>query len=163
MSVIRCLNVCIEDYMDELMEYNNLVSVRIVTDKECVLAIVIFSDSRSENGCRPITRIAELGETVQNGVKAEQVQYNLKDIVYGARIGFHADVVVELWQIELVPVFSALHGFHVVGDWVSVFNYLVKLYHLDYRWGAGIVFLWAGWITDWIEHGVEIVRIRLVS
>lgn len=50
--------------MDEQMDYNNLVSVWVVTDKECVLTIVVFSDSGSENGCRLITRITELGKTV---------------------------------------------------------------------------------------------------
>ena len=50
--------------MDEQIEYNNLVSVRGVTDKECVLTIVVGSDSESETGCCPITRIPELGKMV---------------------------------------------------------------------------------------------------
>ena len=91
------------------------------------------------------------------------MQYNLKDIVHGARIGFHTNVAVQLWQIELVPVDFELHGIHVVGDWASVFNSRAELCHLEYRRGAGIVFLRAVWITDWTGHRVESVRIRLVS
>lgn len=91
------------------------------------------------------------------------MQYYLKDIVHGASIGFYTDVAIQLWQIELVPVIFAFHGLHVVRDWVSVFNSCAEFCHLDYRWGEGIVFLGVGWITDWIRHGVESVRVRLVS
>ena len=44
------------------MEYNKLSSVRVVSDKECVLTTAIGIDSGSDNVCRPITRITELGE-----------------------------------------------------------------------------------------------------
>ena len=92
------------------------------------------------------------------------MQDNLKDIVHGTRVDFHTDVAVQLWQIELVPVVFAFHSFHVVGDWVSVFNTrTTERCHLEYRRGAGIVFLRAEWITDWAGHGVKSVKIRLVS
>ena len=91
------------------------------------------------------------------------MQHYLKDIVHGASIGFHADVAKQLWHVELVPVVLALHGLHVVRHWVTVFNSRAEFCHLDYRLGAGIVFLGARWITDWTGHGVEGVRVRLVS
>ena len=83
--------------------------------------------------------------------------------MHGVSIGFHADVVIQLWQVELVPVVLALHVLHVVRDWVSVFNARAEFRHLDYRWGAGVIFLGAGLITDGIGYGVEGVRVRLVS
>ena len=52
------------DYMDVQRDYNSLVSVRVVPDKECVLSIVVFHDSGCENGCCPITRNTELEKTV---------------------------------------------------------------------------------------------------
>ena len=42
--------------------------------------------------------------------------------MHGASIGFHADVAIQLWHVERVPVVLALHGLHVVRDWVTVFN-----------------------------------------
>ena len=57
------------DYMDVQRDYNSLVSVRVVPDKECVLSIVVFHDIGCENGCCPITWITELGETVEDRIK----------------------------------------------------------------------------------------------
>ena len=56
--------MCSGDYMVEQKDYNSLVSVRVVTDKECVLTIVVFHDSGCENECCPIIWITELGKTV---------------------------------------------------------------------------------------------------
>ena len=73
-------------------------------------------------------------------------------------------MAVQLWQIELVPVVVTLYSFHVVGDWISVFNTrAAEGSHLGYYRGVGIVFLRAGWITNWTGQGVKSVRIRLVS
>ena len=57
------------DYMDEQRDYHGLVRVRVVTDKECVLSIVVFHDIGCENGCCPITWITESGETVEERIK----------------------------------------------------------------------------------------------
>ena len=79
----------------------------------------------------------------------EQVQHNLKDIMHGSSICFHADVAKQLGHVELVPVVIALHVLHVIGDWVTGFNSRAEQSHVDDRLGAGIVFLRTGWITDW--------------
>ena len=55
--------------MDEQRDYHGLVRVRVVTDKECVLSIVIFHDIGCENGCCPITWITELGKSVEERIK----------------------------------------------------------------------------------------------
>ena len=104
---------------------------------------------------------------MENGVERCQSREGagqIKDIVHGVRVDFRADVAVQLWQIELVPVLFVLHSFHVVGDWVSVFNIrAAEGSHLEYRRGVGIVFLRGGWISDWTRQGVKSVRIHLVS
>ena len=50
--------------MDEYRNGHGLARVRVVTDKECVLTIVVFHDSGCENGNFSITRITELEKTV---------------------------------------------------------------------------------------------------
>ena len=74
------------DKMEEYRSGNGLARVRIVTDKESVLAIAVFHNSWCENWCCTITGITELWETVEDGVKIEQVQHNLIDIMHGASI-----------------------------------------------------------------------------
>ena len=59
---------------------------------------------------------------MEEGVIIEQVQHNLKDIMHGASICFHADVAKQLGHVELVPVVIALRVLHVIGDWVTGFN-----------------------------------------
>ena len=61
--------------------------------------------------------------------------------MHGASIGSHADVAIQLWHVERVPVVLALHGLHVVRDWVTVFYSRAEFCHLDYRWGRELFFL----------------------
>ena len=72
--------------MDEYRNGHGLARVRVVTDKECVLAIAVFHNSWCENCCGTITWITELWETVEDGVIIEQVQHHLIDIMHGASI-----------------------------------------------------------------------------
>lgn len=69
----------------------------------------------------------------------------------------------QLGHVELVRVVIALHVLHVIGDWVTGFNSCAEQSHVDDRWGARIVFLRTGWITDRTRHWVECGVICLVD